>query len=184
MRRCQWAEDKPDFYQAYHDYVWGKPVHDDRQLFKWLLLETFHVGLSWQLVLSKEANFAKAFADYDYQVIANWTQEDVDRVLMDPGIIRHRGKVQAAPVNARAFLKVQEEFTTFDQYIWHYTKGKVIHGLDDLSIRATSSPLSDRVTHDLKRRGFKYIGTVTIHAYLQAIGIFHHHERACDFRMD
>lgn len=180
VKRCAWVKDKPDYYIEYHDCIWGKPEHDDQQLFQWLVLESFHVGLSWQLVLSKQANFAKAFDNFDYQKIADYTEAKVAALREDAGIIRHIGKIRATITNAQAFLKVQEEFDSFDAYIWGFTEGKVVLNQDDALV--TSSELSDRVTYDLKKRGFKFIGSVTIYSYLQAIGMINDHELTCDFR--
>ncbi|WP_124057806.1 DNA-3-methyladenine glycosylase I [Vaginisenegalia massiliensis] len=181
VNRCTWIEGKPDYYVAYHDAVWGKPEHDDQALFRWLILETFHVGLSWQLVLSKQDAFDQAFANFDYQQIAKYDEADIERLLNNPGIIRHRGKIQAAIANAQAFMRVQVEFGSFDSYIWHFTQGEPIVRQSDQPT-ATSSPLSDQVTKDMKRRGFKFIGTVTIYSYLQAIGVINDHEASCSFK--
>lgn len=180
VQRCQWIAGKPDYYVAYHDQVWGKATHDDQELFKWLILESFHVGLSWQLVLSKEANFSAAFDHFAYHKIAQYDDRKIDELANDAGIIRHRGKIKAAVANAQAFLAVQKEFGSFDHYIWSFTDQKTIIKQNDE--RPSSSELSDRVTKDMKRRGFKFIGSVTIYSYLQAIGIINDHDLACDFR--
>lgn len=180
LSRCAWVADKPDYYTAYHDQVWGKPEYDDQQLFMWLVLESFHVGLSWQLVLSKKANFAVAFDQFDYHQIADYSEAKVAYLLTDAGIIRHQGKIRATIANAQAFLKVQAEFGSFAAYIWAFTNGQVVLNQDDQFL--TSSELSDQVTRDLKKRGFKFIGSVTIYSYLQAIGIINDHELTCDFR--
>lgn len=179
-QRCQWIADKPDYYVQYHDHIWGKPTHDDQELFKWLILESFHVGLSWQLVLSKQANFAAAFDDFDYHKIANYNEEKIETLANDSGIIRHRGKIKAAIANAQAFQKVQAAFGSFDTYIWQFTQQTIITNETDES--PTSSELSERVTKDMKQRGFKFIGSVTIYSYLQAIGVINDHDLACEFR--
>lgn len=179
-RRCQWIAGKPDYYVAYHDTIWGKPTHDDRELFKWLILESFHVGLSWQLVLSKQANFEAAFDDFDYHKIAEYDDAKIEALAKDPGIIRHRGKIKAAISNAQAILAVQAEFDSFDTYIWQFSDKQTLVSQTDE--RPTTSELSDRVTKDMKKRGFKFIGSITIYSYLQAIGIINDHDLACDFR--
>ncbi|MFL2130352.1 MAG: DNA-3-methyladenine glycosylase I [Ruoffia tabacinasalis] len=181
IKRCEWIADKPDYYVEYHDHIWGVPEHDDQLLFQWLILESFHVGLSWQLVLSKKENFINAFDHFDYEKVAEYGEEDIERLANDAGIIRHKGKIKAAIANARAFMKVQEEFGTFDAYIWGFVSGEqVVSQLDEE--RPTQSPLSDAVTKDMKKRGFKFIGSVTIYSYLQAIGIINDHDLACNFR--
>lgn len=179
--RCQWIEGKPDYYVQYHDEVWGKPEHHDQQLFRWLILELFHVGLSWQLVLSKIKDFDEAFDDFDYVKIADYDEEKQSELLANKKIIRHQKKIEATIVNAQNFLKIQQEFGSFDHYIWSFTQGKTI-------VRATSEPiktqseLSERITKDLKKRGFKFLGSVTIYSYLQAIGLINDHDHQCEFR--
>lgn len=179
-QRCQWVVDKPDYYVTYHDTIWGKPSHDDTELFKWLILESFHVGLSWQLVLSKQANFEAAFDNFDYQQIANYDDTKIEALANDSGIIRHRGKIKAAIANAQAFQAVQKEFGSFDTYIWQFTDYQTL--INQTDERPTSNALSDRVTKDMKKRGFKFIGSVTIYSYLQAVGIINDHDLACEFR--
>lgn len=176
-RRCAWVEGKPNYYLDYHDQVWGKPEHDDAQLFKWLILESFHVGLSWQLVLSKMAAFERAFDSFDYVKIAQYTEAKVEALLEDPTIIRHRAKIQAAISNAQAFQRVQAEYGSFAAYIWSFTDGQVVR--NKAGERLTRSELSDAVTKSLKRFGFKFVGSVTIYSYLQAIGVIDDHEPQC-----
>lgn len=180
MQRCEWISGKPDYYVEYHDHVWGVPEHDERLLFQWLILESFHVGLSWQLVLSKKDHFLNAFDQFDYEKIALYDESDVEHLLQDEGIIRHQGKIRAAIANAQAFIKVQKEFGSFDQYIWGFVDGK--QQVSQSDERPTSSPLSDAVTKDMKKRGFKFIGSITIYSYLQAIGIINDHDLGCEFR--
>lgn len=177
LPRCDWAVGKPDDYLNYHDTVWGKPEHDERQLFKWLLLESFHTGLSWQTVLSKERYFAIAFDGYNYNIIAQYDEEKCQQLVENPQIIRHRGKINAAIANAKAFLQVQAEFGSFDAYIWQFTQRQSIR--IPYSSGITRHELSDTVTHDMKKRGFKFIGSVTIYSYLQAIGIIDAHDEHC-----
>lgn len=181
MQRCQWIEGMPDFYVAYHDTVWGKPEHCDHALFRWLILEMFHIGLSWQLILSKQAGFDSAFDQFDVLKIAEYKESDIQRLMADTHIIRHRKKIEAAIANAKAFIAIQKEYGTFDQYIWSFTKGQTIIRQADTE-RLTTSPLSDEVTKSLKAYGFKFIGSVTIYSYLQAIGVINDHDAACDFK--
>lgn len=179
-RRCEWIQGKPDYYVAYHDNVWGVPEHDDQKLFQWLILESFHVGLSWQLVLSKKEAFLQAFDQFDYHKVAQYDEAKIEELALNQDIIRHRGKIKAAIANAQAFIKVQEEFTSFDRYIWGFVGGQTVVKSTDEHV--TQSSLSDEVTKDMKKRGFKFIGSVTIYSYLQAIGILNDHDIHCDFR--
>lgn len=180
VQRCKWIQGQPDYYIAYHDDVWCKPEHNDQLLYKWLLLETFHVGLSWRLVLSKEPAFAIAFDNYDFNKISEYTQVDINRLIEDPGIIRHRGKIEAAINNAQKFLEVRKEWNSFSQYIRHFTKGNIVYHQSDEQV--TQNQLSDQVTMSMKAYGFKFIGSVTIYSYLQAIGVINDHDLDCDFR--
>lgn len=180
IRRCKWIQGKPDYYVKYHDEIWGKPEYDDRALFKWLSLEVFHIGLSWQLVLSKVDHFMEAFNNFDYKKIANYQEADIDKLMANKKIIRYRKKIEATINNANRFMEVQKEFGTFSDYIWSFTEGEAV--LSQNNEPKTKSPLSDQVTADLKKRGFKFIGSVTIYSYLQAIGIINDHDLACDFR--
>lgn len=179
-QRCEWINGKPEYYIYYHDHVWGKPEHDDRKLFRWLILEIFHVGLSWQLVLSKQEAFDKAFDHFDVEKIVQYDETKVLALLADESIIRHRKKIESAIVNAKMFLEIQKIYGSFDAYIWNFTQGKTIVRQDNT--HHTKSLLSDQVAKDLKRRGFKFIGSVTIYSYLQAIGIINDHELHCEFR--
>ncbi|MCR8969939.1 DNA-3-methyladenine glycosylase I [Facklamia sp. 7083-14-GEN3] len=183
MQRCQWIASKPDFYIRYHDEIWGKPEHDDLLLFKWLVLETFHVGLSWQLILSKEKAFEQAFDQFDYQKIANYQQDKVETLLNNEKIIRHRGKIEATITNALAFIKIQKDFGSFDKYIWHFTNRQVVLRPESQKLPKTVSKLSDAVTCSLKEYGFKFVGSVTIYSYLQAIGVINDHDADCAFRL-
>lgn len=180
ITRCEWIKGKPDYYVTYHDDVWGKPEYDDQTLFKWLSLEIFHIGLSWQLVLSKYDDFMAAFDDFDYEKVAHYPEEKVDELMENEKIIRYRRKIEATINNANRFLDVQKEFGTFSKYIWSFTDGQQIVSKDDE--RLTNSPLSNQITADLKKRGFKFVGSVTIYSYLQAIGMINDHDLNCDFR--
>ena len=179
VNRCQWIQGQADYYVAYHDQVWGKPLHEDQALFKWLLLESFHTGLSWRLVLSKYSNFQAAFDNFNYQMIAEYDDLKLAELGDDPGIIRHPGKIAASRANAQAFIRVQQEWGSFATYIWNFTQGQVIR--DESGSQYKRSQLSDQVAKDMKARGFKFIGSVTIYSYLQAIGVYNHHDSQCDF---
>lgn len=180
VTRCEWIQGKPDYYIKYHDEIWGKPEYDDQILFKWLSLEIFHIGLSWQLVLSKYDDFMEAFDDFDYEKVANYQEDKVDELMDNQKIIRYLRKIEATINNANSFIEVKKEFGTFSKYIWSFTDSEQIVSKDDE--RLTDSPLSNQVTSDLKKRGFKFVGSVTIYSYLQAIGIINDHDLNCDFR--
>ena len=177
--RCAWCE-KDDLYRNYHDNEWGKPVYDDQMLFEFLILETFQAGLSWYTVLKKRENFRKAFANFDYKKVALFSEEKIQELLLDAGIIRNQLKIRAAVANAIAFMKVQEEFGTFSKYIWNFTDGKPIDNkpktLKDLP---ASTPLSDAISKDLKKRGFKFVGTTVVYAHMQATGMVNDHVENC-----
>lgn len=177
--RCGWCE-KDDLYRNYHDNEWGKPVYDDQVLFEFLILETFQAGLSWYTVLKKRENFRKAFANFDYKKVALFSEEKIQELLLDAGIIRNQLKIRAAVANAIAFMKVQEEFGTFSKYIWNFTDGKPIDNkpktLKDIS---SSTPLSDAISKDLKKRGFKFVGTTVVYAHMQATGMVNDHVENC-----
>ncbi len=180
VTRCEWIQGKPDYYVKYHDEIWGKPEYHDQALFKWLSLEIFHIGLSWQLVLSKYHYFLEAFDHFDYQKVATYDEKKIEELMNNPKIIRYRRKIEATINNANRFLEVQEEFGQFSDYIWSFTDDKQI--VRQTGPELTKSPLSDAVTKGLKQRGFKFVGSVTIYSYLQAIGILNDHEPTCDFR--
>lgn len=180
MKRCEWVEGKPEFYLDYHDSVWGKVCHDDQDLFKWLVLETFSTGLSWQIILSKKASFEAAFDSFDVLTVSEYQEEKIAELMANSAIVRHRGKIEASIQNAKAFLAVQKEFGQFDTYIWSFTDRKTL--VRQSAERLTKSDLSDKVTADLKKRGFKWVGSVTIYSYLQAIGIINDHDLDCTFK--
>lgn len=170
-------------FPRYHDEVWGKPTHDDHELFVALCLEVFSAGLSFIMVLEKEKNFRDAMDDLDPNAIARYDDAKIDALLETPGLIRNRKKYDATVANARAFLRVQEEFGSFDAYIWRFTAYKQIdRRLKDGRDMPSRDETSDRVAKDLKTRGFKFIGSVTAYSYLQAIGVVNDHSIDCDFR--
>jgi DNA-3-methyladenine glycosylase I len=177
--RCTWPGDDP-LMLAYHDTEWGVPLHDDRKLFEFLVLDGAQAGLSWSTVLKKRENYRAAFRNFDPAVMANFTARDAARLLKDPGIIRNRLKIGSAITNARAFLTVQKEFGTFDAYIWQFTKGKTVHHrcrhLSDIPV---VSKESDAMSRDLKKRGFSFVGSTICYAFMQAAGMFNDHLATC-----
>lgn len=179
MKRCQWAESNPDYFD-YHDNEWGVPVHDDRVHFEYMLLDAFQAGLSWLTILRKRENFRMAFDDFNFEKIAGYDEEKIAKLLQDSGIVRNRLKVRAAVKNAQSFMKVREEFGTFDHYIWGFTKGKIIvNQFNNLKEIPAKTPLSDHISKDLKKRGFTFVGSTIIYAYLQAAGIVNDHTIDC-----
>ena len=178
-KRCNWCLSSEQ-YIHYHDKEWGVPVHDDRLLFEMLILEGAQAGLSWSTILNKRANYQKAFDQFDVQKMARYTDKKIAKLLENPGIVRNRLKVNAAKTNAQAFLKVVEEFGSFDKYIWQFTNGKVIQNkFKTLQEVPVSTPESDAMSKDLKKRGFKFVGTTICYAYMQAIGMVNDHVTSC-----
>lgn len=181
--RCGWCVGDP-LYEAYHDQEWGVPVFDDATLFEFLILETFQAGLSWITILRKRENFREAFDAFDYKKIASYKQEKVDALLQDAGIIRNKSKIHATITNAQAFMKIQEVFGSFSNYIWDFVDGKPIKNkLKDYKEAPATTALSDRISKDLKKRGFKFVGPTVIYAHMQATGMVNDHEVGC-FRYD
>lgn len=179
-RRCKWAEGVNDAYVAYHDTEWGVPVRDDRVQFEFLILEGAQAGLSWSTILNKREGYRRAFADFDPARVARYTGKDIEKLLQDPGIVRNRLKVQSAVTNARAFLAVQEAFGSFGDYIWAFVDGKPVQNRfrRDSEIPATSAE-SDALSKDLKRRGFKFVGSTIMYAHMQATGLVNDHVVGC-----
>ena len=177
MKRCSWLDEKYEIYVKYHDEEWGVPVFDDKKLFEMLILESFQAGLAWITVLKKREAFRKAFDSFDVKKVANYDEEKINNLLQNKDIIRSRGKINAAVLNANVFIKIQKEFGSFSKYIWSFTDGKIIKNKDDNF--QVSTPLSDKISKDLKKRGMKYVGTVIVYSYLQAIGVVNDHETKC-----
>jgi DNA-3-methyladenine glycosylase I len=171
--RCTWAGNDA-IYIKYHDEEWGVPTHDDRELFEMLVLESFQAGLSWITILKKRENFKKAFDDFDVVKVANYKEDKIIGLLENEGIIRHKGKINAAINNAKIFIEIQEEFGSFDSYIWSFTDGKIIK-----AEYLTESDLSKHISEDLKKRGMKFVGPTIIYSYLEAIGIIDNHQEDC-----
>lgn len=179
IKRCSWCE-KDDLYRKYHDEEWGKPVFDDQKLFEFLILETFQAGVSWHLILKKRENFRKAFLDFDYKQIAYFGDYEVQELMKDAGIIRNTLKIKSAINNAKAFIKIQEEFGSFSNFIWNYVDGKPIDNqFTLLSEIPAYTPLAEKISKDLKKRGFKFIGPTTMYAHMQATGMVNDHINDC-----
>ena len=178
-QRCAWCE-KDDLYRNYHDNEWGKPVYDDATIFEFLILETFQAGLSWYTVLAKRENFRRAFENFDLKKIANYSEEKMAELAEDTGIIRNKLKIKATVSNAQAFIKIQEEFGTFSKYIWGFVDGKPIDNQPKtLSEVKATTPISDALSKDLKKRGFKFVGSTVMYAHMQATGMVNDHITEC-----
>lgn len=181
--RCGWCE-KDDLYRAYHDQEWGRPVYDDNTIFEFLILESFQAGLSWYTILSKRENFRKAFDHFDYQKMALYSDHKIEELMNDSGIIRNRLKILAAVTNAQKFMEVQKEFGSFSQYIWNFVDGKPIdHQPKTLSDVPATTEISDRISKDLKKRGFKFMGSTVVYAHMQATGMVNDHIESCFIRL-
>lgn len=177
MNRCKWVNLNNEKYIEYHDNEWGVPVYDDQKLFEMLLLESFQAGLSWECILNKRDYFKEAFDNYNPNIIIKYNEDKIDELLSNKNIIRNRRKVEATINNAKIFLKIKKEYGSFSNYIWHFTNGKIIKNTNDSF--QTTSPLSDTISNDLKKRGMKFVGSTIIYSYLQAIGIINDHELNC-----
>lgn len=172
--RCSWANPNNPAYLAYHDNEWGVPVFDDQKLFEMLILECFQAGLSWECVLNRREAFREAFCNFDIDAVCAFDQRKIEELLQDTRLIRNRLKMQAAVNNARIFKLIQEEFGSFSAYLWNWTSEKTIQ-----ETGLSSSPLSDALSKDLKKRGMKFTGTTIVYSYLQAVGIIDSHEEGC-----
>ena len=178
-KRCKWCIGIP-IYEAYHDNEWGVPVYDDQTLFEFLILETFQAGLSWITILKKRENFSLAFDQFDYQKIAKYNETKIQKLLQNPGIIRNQLKIRSAVTNAIAFMEVQKEFGSFSKYIWQFTDGKpIVNTAQHLKEVPATTPLSDAISKDLKKRGFKFVGSTVVYAFMQATGMVDDHVADC-----
>jgi DNA-3-methyladenine glycosylase I len=176
-KRCHWVPlDDPD-YMHYHDKEWGRPVHDDRLLFEMLTLEGAQAGLSWSTILHKRASYQRAFANFDPRKVARFDAGKKAALMKDPGIVRNRLKIDSTITNARAYLEVQREFGSFDRYLWTFVDGKPV--INGSSPTPTRTELSDGISKDLKKRGFRFVGTTILYAYLQAVGVVNDHSNDC-----
>lgn len=182
MKRCEWCGEDP-LYVKYHDKEWGVPVHDDRTLFEFLVLEGAQAGLSWITILRKREGYRRAYDDFDVQKVAFYDESKIEELILNPDIVRNKLKVRSSVNNARLFIEIQKEFGSFDRYIWSFTDGKqIINRWEDISQVPVTSELSDAVSRDLKKRGFKFTGSTIIYSYLQAVGIINDHTIWCSFR--
>jgi len=178
MRRCNWPNlEKNDVYIEYHDNEWGVPSYDDAYLFEMILLESFHCGLSWLIILKKREAFRESFDNFDPFLIKEYDEVKVEKLIENKSIVRNRAKIIANINNAKAFIKIQEEFGTFSAYIWSFTDGEIKYG--DFDKLKTTNELSDNVSKDMKNRGFKFMGSVTTYSYLEAIGVMNNHSSMC-----
>ena len=179
MKRCEWAN-KGDLEQSYHDNEWGVPIHDDRSLFEFLILEGAQAGLSWSTILKKREGYRKAFDHFNARKISEYSENDVSMLLADSRIIRNRLKISATITNAKAFLQLQKEFGSFDHYIWRFVNGKTIHhSWKRITEIPSYSPESDAMSKDLEKRGFKFVGTTICYAFMQAVGMVNDHVVDC-----
>ena len=179
MNRCAWAGDDPD-YVRYHDEEWGVPVHDDRTLFEFLILEGAQAGLNWLTILRRRSGYRAAFADFEVQKVAQFSEVDIERLLADTRIVRNRLKIRSAIRNANVFLQIQKERGSFEKYLWGFVDGKqIINHPKDLSDVPARTELSDQISADLKKRGMNFVGSTIIYAYLQAVGVIDDHIQIC-----
>ncbi|PWN62899.1 DNA-3-methyladenine glycosylase I [Chryseobacterium viscerum] len=177
--RCGWCE-KDDLYRKYHDEEWGRPIYDDETIFEFLILESFQAGLSWYTILAKRENFRKAFDHFDYKKIAAYPDKKIEDLMNDSGIIRNRLKIMATVTNAQKFMEVQEEFGSFSSYIWDFIGGKPIDKRPEtLADVPATTEISDLISKDLKKRGFKFVGSTVIYAHMQATGMVNDHIKSC-----
>ena len=175
MKRCSWVNLSSPEYIQYHDTEWGVPVYDDKKLFEMLLLEGFQAGLSWLTVLKRRGEFAKAFDNFDVKKVAKYDEDKINKLMQNEKIIRHRLKIQAAISNAQIFIQIQKEWNGFSNYLWHWTDNQIIQG-NGTKVR---SDLSDKISNDLQKRGMKFVGSVIIYSFLQAVGIINDHQPDC-----
>lgn len=180
LKRCSWSGNDP-LYMDYHDNEWGKTIHDDKKLFEFLILESAQAGLSWITILRRREGYSKAFADFDVKKVAAFTDKDVERLMQDTGIIRNRLKILASITNAQKFIEVQKEFGSFDKYLYSFMPdGKPIVNYSNVILAST--PISDAISKDMKKRGFKFFGTTICYAHMQATGMVNDHLPDCSFK--
>lgn len=175
MNRCRWAAEEPN--TTYHDEEWGVPVHDDKKLFEFIILEGAQAGLSWTTILKRRENYRNAFLKFDVKKVSKMTKKDVTRLMKDEGIIRNRLKIESSITNAQAFIEVQKEFGSFDKYIWSFVNHKPIRRKHAGFVATT--PESDAMSKDLKKRGFRFVGSTICYAFMQACGLVNDHEKTC-----
>ena len=175
MKRCTWVDLSCPSYIHYHDEEWGVPIYDDRLLFEMLILEGFQAGLSWQTILFKRKAFKKAFDNFDVQKVTSYNNDKIEELMQNAAIIRHKLKIKAAISNAKIFIEIQRKWGSFSNYLWHWTNGQILKGNGTL----TKNNLSDKISADLKKQGMKFVGSVIIYSYLQAVGIINDHQTCC-----
>jgi DNA-3-methyladenine glycosylase I len=179
LKRCPWGLSDP-IYLEYHDTEWGYPVHDDHKQFEFLVLESAQAGLSWLTILKRREGYKRLYEDFDPQVVSRYDEKKISEMLLDPGIIRNRKKIESSINNAQNFLKIQEEFGSFSSYLWGFIDGKqVVNHFADFSQVQATTPLSDTISKDLKQRGFNFVGSTIIYAHLQATGLVNDHLTSC-----
>ncbi len=179
VTRCEWAGDDP-LYRRYHDEEWGVPLHDDRALFEFLILEGCQAGLSWLTILRKREGYRQAYDHFDVNKVARYDEAKIQELLANPAIVRNRLKVRASVTNARAFLKVKEAFGSFDDYLWRFVDGRpIVNHFQRLADIPASTPISDTLSKDLKKRGFTFVGSTICYALMQAVGMVNDHETGC-----
>jgi len=184
VTRCDWAMSNAAM-QVYHDTVWGRPEYDDQQLFRKLVLDMNQAGLSWQTILNKMANFDQAYDDFDIQTVAGYTEAKVDSLMLDAGIIRNRRKIEAAIHNAQQVLAIQKEYGSFATFLWQYVNDQpIVNHFENITEVPTHSAVSDQLAKDLKKRGFKFVGTTTIYAFMEAVGMVNDHLVTCICRQN
>jgi len=177
--RCNWTKDD-ELMIAYHDEEWGVPIHDDKKLFEFMLLDAFQAGLSWKTILHRRENFSNAFDNFDYKKIAKYSEEKYNKLLLDESIIRNRLKIKATIENAKAFIEIQKEFGSFDKYIWQFVNNKpIVNKWKTISEIPAFSKESDNMSKDLKKRGFKFVGTTICYSFMQAAGLVNDHIVSC-----
>ncbi len=178
-KRCNWCSEE-QIYRDYHDHEWGVPLHDERLLFEFLILEGAQAGLSWITILKKREAYRLAFDNFDYKKVAKYNDCDIERLMQNPGIIRNRLKIKAAITNAQAFIKIQEEFGSFEQFIWSYVNHKpILNNWSSVDEIPASTELSEKISKDLKKRGFKFVGPTICYAFMQATGMVNDHTKDC-----
>ena len=178
MGYCEWGE--TEINKKYHAEEWGVPLHDEKKQFEYLMMEAMQCGLSWSIVLKKREIFRKCFDNFNYDKIANYTEKDIERIMNTPGMIRSRRKIEAVINNAVCFRKIQQEFGSFCKYLWAYSDNKtILYDKHELGYIPVSNGLSEKISKDLKKRGFKYLGEITVDSHLQACGIINDHDKAC-----
>lgn len=175
--RCRWVNLKNPLYVAYHDEEWGVPLHDDKKLYELLILESFQAGLSWECILNKRESFRQVYDDFDLEKVICYDEERILEILSNPSIIRNRRKIEASISNSIVFKQIQQEYGSFDTYIWNFVNG--VPTIEDYTVR-TTSPLSDSISKDLKIKGMRFVGSTTIYAFLQSMGVINGHGKECD----